>query len=196
MNSSNRELHVAEGVTGGAGSTDQSAPGSAKALKGSPHCDLSMSSKSSSSANQASGVSATSTSASAPRPFGARIREEMRRMKLNQTEFGKLGGVSKATQVSYENDATTPQVEYLNRLHAAGVDVRWIMTGLPKGQLGPQEWALIFEIMGLIERWAKEEGKSLEPRSKVNLLRATYAAALKDRKVDPEMAKQLFNLAG
>jgi transcriptional regulator with XRE-family HTH domain len=59
----------------------------------------------------------------------ARLREERRRLGLNQTVFGRLGGVSLDTQNRYESGKTTPDSEYLARLIPEGVDVLYILTG-------------------------------------------------------------------
>jgi transcriptional regulator with XRE-family HTH domain len=59
----------------------------------------------------------------------ARLREERRRLGLNQTAFGRLGEVSLDTQSRYESGKTTPDSAYLALLAAAGVDVLYILTG-------------------------------------------------------------------
>lgn len=61
--------------------------------------------------------------------FGERLREERKRLGLNQTELALMGGVVKFTQINYEKNERTPDIDYLLKLHNAGVDVYYILTG-------------------------------------------------------------------
>ena len=69
--------------------------------------------------------------------FGDRIREERARLRLNQTKFGELGGVTKKTQMLYESSERSPDATYLSAVATAGVDVPYILTGnrTPERQL-------------------------------------------------------------
>ena len=58
-----------------------------------------------------------------------RIREERRRLGLNQTEFGVVGGVIKQSQLNYESGTRCPDSAYLERIAAVGADVFYILTG-------------------------------------------------------------------
>lgn len=59
----------------------------------------------------------------------SRLREERKRLKLNQTAFGELGGVGLQTQSRYEQGRFAPDSLYLAKLAEAGVDVLYILTG-------------------------------------------------------------------
>lgn len=61
--------------------------------------------------------------------LGERLAEERKRMKLNQTEFGKIGGVTKTTQLNYEADDRSPNVDYWQAIAAKGADTHYILTG-------------------------------------------------------------------
>ena len=61
--------------------------------------------------------------------FGERLREERKRLGLNQTELALLGGVVKFTQINYEKDERTPDTDYLLKLQKAGVDAYFLLTG-------------------------------------------------------------------
>lgn len=61
----------------------------------------------------------------------ARLREERQRLGLNQIDFGRLGGVSKNTQLAYENASSPISLEYLGRLASHGVDVMYVISGGP-----------------------------------------------------------------
>ncbi len=61
--------------------------------------------------------------------FADRLRQERRSRGLNQTEFASIGGVGLQTQSRYELGETEPNAAYLAAICAAGVDVRFILTG-------------------------------------------------------------------
>lgn len=61
--------------------------------------------------------------------IGGRLLEERRRLNLNQTDMGKLGGVALNTYYSYEKGTRMPDAGCLANLYAAGVDVLYIITG-------------------------------------------------------------------
>lgn len=62
--------------------------------------------------------------------IGDRIRSERQRLDLNQTELGERGGVTKKTQMLYESGERFPDAAYLAAVSTAGVDVRYVVTGL------------------------------------------------------------------
>lgn len=51
-------------------------------------------------------------------------------MRLNQTAFAAVGGVTKKTQMLYEAGERSPDTRYLAALHEVGADVRYIVAGL------------------------------------------------------------------
>lgn len=48
---------------------------------------------------------------------------------MNQTDLALIGGVVKATQINYERNERQPDAEYLRKLHEAGIDACYILTG-------------------------------------------------------------------
>ncbi|MDD2722208.1 MAG: helix-turn-helix domain-containing protein [Gallionella sp.] len=60
---------------------------------------------------------------------GERLRGERARLGYNIRDFAEIGGITKSTQSSYENDKTLPNSEYLNRISAKGAEIFWIMSG-------------------------------------------------------------------
>ena len=60
---------------------------------------------------------------------GERIRAERERLRLNQTAFADLAGVSKNTQINYEKGNRSPDTDYLTALDGAGVDTFYVLTG-------------------------------------------------------------------
>ena len=128
------------------------------------------------------------------RLYGEKIRHERRRLGLNQTDFARLGGVSKATQVAYEAGTTLPQIDYLARLHLAGVDALWILTEMPEGYLGPWQRELLSEIWALVEEWASERGKPTPLAERQHLVFTLYHQFLQRRKIDAAQAGNVLKL--
>lgn len=62
-----------------------------------------------------------------------RLREERKRLKMNQNDFGSLGGVTLDTQSNYEIGKRFPDSNYLSAIAAAGADVLYILTGVRSG---------------------------------------------------------------
>lgn len=61
--------------------------------------------------------------------FGARLKDERRRMGRTQHAFGEIGGVGKLAQLNYEKGGRMPSVDYLRRLGEHGVDIAYLLTG-------------------------------------------------------------------
>lgn len=94
--------------------------------------------------------------------IGDRLREERKRLGLNQDEFGVIAGVSKTAQFNYEKGDRSPDAAYLAAIAAAGVDVMYIITGarsVPAAEsLSPRAAALLDNY----EHAAEEDKKALE----------------------------------
>ena len=61
--------------------------------------------------------------------YGARLGEERRRLGFRQAEFSEMVGTDVPKQSLYENDRRQLKADYLARLHSAGVDVHYVLTG-------------------------------------------------------------------
>lgn len=61
--------------------------------------------------------------------FARRLREERERLGFSQKAFGELGGVSKNTQLAYENGASSIPLDYLLKLTKHGLDLGYVSTG-------------------------------------------------------------------
>lgn len=84
--------------------------------------------------------------------FPARVRGERERLGLTQTEFGRLGGVSKMAQWQYEQGKHWPTLEYIQNLQASGgVDIVYLVTGnrVSKGRM---DWQLLRDAFLLVQR--------------------------------------------
>lgn len=61
--------------------------------------------------------------------IGFRLREERERLGLTQAAFGELGGSGKTTVLAWEAGGAYPNARFLAAVAAAGVDVRYVITG-------------------------------------------------------------------
>ncbi len=61
--------------------------------------------------------------------IGDRLRDERKRLRMNQAILGAHGGVSKETQINYEKGQSMPAADYLAKVAAFGVDVLYVVTG-------------------------------------------------------------------
>nr|VFJ49586.1 MAG: Helix-turn-helix domain-containing protein [Candidatus Kentron sp. DK] len=61
--------------------------------------------------------------------LGARLKEERTLLRLSQTDFGGLCGVTRQTQRLYEKGDRAPDSNYLATIAKAGADVLYIITG-------------------------------------------------------------------
>ncbi|WP_394231189.1 helix-turn-helix domain-containing protein [Salmonella enterica] len=63
--------------------------------------------------------------------IGLRLREERERLGLSQPALGKIGGVTKLTQLNYEKGKGMPDAAYLYTIHKAlGINIHYILTGI------------------------------------------------------------------
>lgn len=77
--------------------------------------------------------------------FFERLREERKRLKLNQTQLAALAGTTKNSQLNYEKGNVCPNAVYLAAIAAAGVDVQYVLTGQRSAEpvLKPEEKDLL-----------------------------------------------------
>jgi transcriptional regulator with XRE-family HTH domain len=61
--------------------------------------------------------------------WGARLKQERKRLAYTQAEIAKLSGVSVVTYQQYEREEFAPRLPYLNPLAKLGVDIRFVMFG-------------------------------------------------------------------
>lgn len=108
-----------------------------------------------------------------PAGFGARLREERKRLKKTQVEFAQAGGVGRLAQIQYENETTVPTIRYINGIATLGTDVPYLLLGmrLTNGPLTPsQEKRINREAFDLIEVYArKQAGGQLSAETRLTL---------------------------
>ena len=63
-----------------------------------------------------------------------RLQEERKRLKMSQTELAQRAGTTKKSQIEYEKERLPAFAFYLEAVAAAGVDVRYVLTGQHSGE--------------------------------------------------------------
>ena len=61
--------------------------------------------------------------------IGKRLKEERLKLNLSQDKLAKIGGVTKRTQVNYEQDSSKPDGEYLSRVAKEGINIQYVLCG-------------------------------------------------------------------
>jgi transcriptional regulator with XRE-family HTH domain len=62
--------------------------------------------------------------------IGNRIKEERERLGYSQDAFAAVGGVSKRSQIMYEQDKTEAGAGYFTLISTVGADVKYILTDI------------------------------------------------------------------
>lgn len=135
--------------------------------------------------------------------LGARIREERKRLGINQADFAALAGASRRAMANWEADETAPLVTALNAWATAGADAFYILTGSRDANALTQanDWLDAIE-RDLVDprkwRLSGEDDDSLETRI-LSLRRAELEAFLHNSPVSlpshiVERAQGLLNI--
>ncbi|MBW9333141.1 helix-turn-helix transcriptional regulator [Herbaspirillum sp. RU 5E] len=113
--------------------------------------------------------------------FKTRLKGERKRLGLNQDKFAQLGGVTRDTQLNYENGSRKPDSDYLQRLSDAGIDVLFLFTGkLSVGSLSDDEEELLdgyrkldlrakARVLGVVEGASDTEKPASAPKGRANI---------------------------
>lgn len=64
-----------------------------------------------------------------------RIKTARQRIGMKQSELAEAGEVGRTTQLAYENDVTEPTTAYLRRVQGTGLDIPFILFGVPADEL-------------------------------------------------------------
>lgn len=62
--------------------------------------------------------------------IGDRIKSERERLGFNQDDFAEKGGVSRRSQIMYEQNKTEASAGYFAKIAEIGADVNYILTGV------------------------------------------------------------------
>ena len=132
--------------------------------------------------------------------FGKRLNEERKRINLNQTEFGKIGGVTKTSQLNYEASERSPSADYWKAISNIGVDVQYILTGtrtnessLHKQQVTNElDNARLMLAIETVEEGLQVTNRTMQPEKKAELILAVYDLFNDDQ--TPEMKTNILKL--
>jgi transcriptional regulator with XRE-family HTH domain len=105
------------------------------------------------------------------------LKDERKRLALNQDEFAALAGVTRRAYAEWEAGNTSPTAAHLFGLAAAGADIGYIVTGVRSVTgLTPSETSLVDNY-----RHSSEEGQDA-------IKRAAFALAQPQRSVKSKAA--------
>lgn len=78
---------------------------------------------------------------------GDRLRAARTELAQKQANLAELGGVARATQISYETGVTEPTTAYLRAIQVSGIDMPLVLFGQPRSELDARtqevEWSLL-----------------------------------------------------
>jgi len=113
--------------------------------------------------------------------YSERLKQERQRLKLSQSAFAEIAGVTKLSQFNYEKGTRKPDAEYFERIAQAGADVLYIITGEYSKPLA-QEF-LTGEQLAEDEKTLLENYRVASPEGRGMLLASSKAIAGTARKL-------------
>ncbi len=133
-----------------------------------------------------------------PKILGQRLRAERDRLGISQDEFGKVGGVSRATQYLYEQGDRMPTLEYLVRVISVGVNLGYLVFGAGDHKrreglvLDQRTLASAYQLVDEIARDSR--GRLLDLEHRTALFQAICAAVAEKRheEIDWEAVRGKF----
>jgi transcriptional regulator with XRE-family HTH domain len=87
--------------------------------------------------------------------FGARLKDERKRLKLSQEALAEAGGVKRLAQQQYESENSVPNLRYLNAIGIAGVSLPYVLFGIRQSDT-PLTHEQIDRIEDRAFRWVEE----------------------------------------
>lgn len=126
-----------------------------------------------------------------------RLKQARLRLGLKQSELAEIGKVSRATQVSYETNATAPNTDYLRLVQGAGLDIPFVLFGDEAEREGAPisqvDWKLIQESVEAVEFFCIKAAPNCPDSYKWQLIQKVYAN-LVAAKQGPDRGQQVSNL--
>ncbi len=129
-------------------------------------------------------------------PYGERIRSERLRLKMTQSAFAKGVDISQGSQVGYESGAHLPNVQYLARAAAIGVDIVFVILGQrgTSAAIDMVDWDTHDRIAAAVERWLDEHSVTLSVEKKMRLVRLFLSKYTSIDEVDDEYISETLAL--
>lgn len=111
--------------------------------------------------------------------IGDRLREERKRLAMDQASFGAIGGVKALAQHTYESGKRSPDAKYLAAVAAVGADVLYIVTGVRS--LSEKDLEAELDRYGMawetLELALEATGRAMSPAKKRKAADALYRAS-------------------
>ncbi|WP_276965130.1 helix-turn-helix domain-containing protein [Metallibacterium scheffleri] len=119
---------------------------------------------------------------------GSRLREERRRLGLNQTRLAEVAGVSLTSQSHYESGTHRPDSAYLTQVARAGIDIVYVLTGKHQGEFTSDsiDWLAVTEIADVVAKWTVRRLEPPSPELRAHFLRVFYEQYLAQKKIAPD----------
>lgn len=92
------------------------------------------------------------------RDVGRRLASERSAKGLSQKEFAAIGGIKEGAQGLYETGKSSPNADYLCRLHRHGIDIGYVLTGIRSEQSSSAEYA---DIVSNLSRLSDRERRAI-----------------------------------
>ena len=120
--------------------------------------------------------------------IGSRLREERRRLGLNQTQVAGVAGVSLTSQSHYESGTHRPDSSYLTQISCAGIDILYVLTGQRQSEFTSNsiDWLVVLEIADLVAKWAVQRPEPSSPELRAHFLRVFYEQYLAQKRISPD----------
>lgn len=128
--------------------------------------------------------------------ISTRLRGERARLGISQAEFCAAGGVSKSTQVAYENGQRVPDLDYLTGVSALGVDPVFVVTGRPSKEFAAKnfDWDLHNEIVIAIAEFQAEHAITIPPTKLADLIHHLFEEFTAAGSIEPETLARVLRL--
>lgn len=75
--------------------------------------------------------------------FGDRLRQQRKNLGLTQQQMASRAGIRKQAQLKYETGQSSPSADYLAFIQHQGVDVGFVLTGVPTPAFAGDEAELL-----------------------------------------------------
>lgn len=110
--------------------------------------------------------------------IGERLKEERKKLGLNQDGFAAIAGVSRRAYAEWESGNTSPTAVQLQEFHRAGADVAYVVTGIRShaGTPAPEvvDVALVIRIATAVETALTKNRARIVPAKKEELVKLLY----------------------
>lgn len=106
--------------------------------------------------------------------IGERLKEERKRLNMNQKDFAELAKTGITAQVNYEKGVRSPSSDYLSELAKHGVDISYIITGERKVTL--DDLVELQQCVLEVEEWLQKNKKELQKEQLLNAAKQLFKA--------------------